>query len=152
MKFWFENKLGLHSGNHSAKSGNRKIQYGCQADILTVVSIKLTGFYPYTQAMCYWSLDPILKGKILLESGTQTVLIFKAELKLESGNQRGKSEWFDSCDRPSNLTKIGSKSSIFSARVTLQLDGWPRQIIGHLFYTTSSFVHNFKSIGELKQE
>ena len=27
---------------------------------------------------------------------------------------------------------------------------WPRKIIGHLFYTTSSFVHHFNSIGEFK--
>ena len=38
----------------------------------------------------------------------------------------------------------------FSARMTLKFDGWPRKIIGHLFYTTSSFVHHFKSIGEFK--
>ena len=38
----------------------------------------------------------------------------------------------------------------FSARVTLKFDGWPWKTIGHLFYTTSSFVHHFKSIGELK--
>ena len=36
--------------------------------------------------------------------------------------------------------------------MTLKFDGWPRKIIGHLFYTTSSFVHNFKSIGEFKLE
>ena len=28
-------------------------------------------------------------------------------------SQRGKSEGFDSCDRPSNLTQIALKSSIF---------------------------------------
>ena len=38
----------------------------------------------------------------------------------------------------------------FSARVTLKFDGWPRKTIGHFFYTTSSFVHHFKSIGEFK--
>ena len=37
----------------------------------------------------------------------------------------------------------------FSARVTVKFDGWPRKTIGH-FYTTSSFVHHFKSIGEFK--
>ena len=41
--------------------------------------------------------------------------------------QQGKSEGFDSCDRPSNLTQIGFKSSIFSARVTLKFDGWPQK-------------------------
>ena len=34
--------------------------------------------------------------------------------------------------------------------VTLKFDGWPWITIGHLFYTTPSFVHHFKSIGELK--
>ena len=38
----------------------------------------------------------------------------------------------------------------FSARVTLKFDRWPRKTIGHFLYTTSSFVHHFKSIGEVK--
>ena len=36
--------------------------------------------------------------------------------------------------------------------MTLKFDGWPRKIIGHLFYTTSNFVHHFKSFGEFKLE
>ena len=40
----------------------------------------------------------------------------------------------------------------FSACMTIKFDGWPRKIIGHLFYTTSSFVHHLKSIGEFKLE
>ena len=38
---------------------------------------------------------------------------------------------------------------VFS-RVTLQLDGWPWNTIGHLFHATSSFVHHFVAIGEFK--
>ena len=34
--------------------------------------------------------------------------------------------------------------------MTLKFDGWPRKIIGHIFFTTSSFVHHFKTICELK--
>ena len=34
----------------------------------------------------------------------------------------------------------------------LKFDGWPWKIIGHLFYTTSSFVHHFNSIGEFNLE
>ena len=64
--------------------------------------------------------------------------------------QQGKSEGFDSCDRPTNLTQIGFKSSIFSAHVTLKFDGWPRKIIWHLFYATWSFLHHFVAIGEFK--
>ena len=44
--------------------------------------------------------------------------------------------------------KIGE----FLSCVTLKFDGWPWKTIGHLFYTTSSFVHHFKSIGEFKLE
>ena len=36
--------------------------------------------------------------------------------------------------------KIGD----FLSCVTLKLDGWPWKTIGHLFYTTLSFVHHFK--------
>ena len=66
--------------------------------------------------------------------------------------KQGKSEGFDSCNRPSNLTQIGFKSSIFSARVTLKFDGWPQKTIGHLFYATLSFLHHFVAIGEYKLE
>ena len=77
--------------------------------------------------------------------------------------KQGKSEGFDSCDRPSNLAQIWSKSSIFQPVwpwnliddleiwwMTLKFDGWPRKILGHIFYTTSSFVHHIKSFGEFK--
>ena len=36
--------------------------------------------------------------------------------------------------------------------VTLKFDGWPWNTIGHLFYTTSSFVQHFVAIGEFKLE
>ena len=72
--------------------------------------------------------------------------------KIPIDHQQGKSEGFDSCDRPSNLTQIGFESSIFQPVWPLKFNGWPRKIIGHLFYTTSSFVHHFKSISEFKLE
>ena len=40
----------------------------------------------------------------------------------------------------------------FFARVTLKFDGWPRKIIRHVFYTTSSFVYHFRSISKIKLE
>ena len=40
----------------------------------------------------------------------------------------------------------------FFSRVTLQYDVWPWKTIGHLFYATSSFVHHFVAIGDLKLE
>ena len=38
----------------------------------------------------------------------------------------------------------------FLSRVTLKFDGLPWKTIGHLSYTTSSFVHHFKAIGEFQ--
>ena len=40
----------------------------------------------------------------------------------------------------------------FLSPVTSKFDGWPWKTIRHLFYTTSSFVHHFKAMGELKLE
>ena len=63
-------------------------------------------------------------------------------------DRHGKSEGFDSCERPSNLTQVGFKSPIFTARVILKFNGWHWKTIGHLFYTRSSFVHHFKAMGK----
>ena len=52
--------------------------------------------------------------------------------------KQGKSEGFDSCDRPSNLTQIGFKSSIFRP-CDLEIWWMTQKIIRHVFYTTSSF-------------
>ena len=52
----------------------------------------------------------------------------------------------------SGNAQFGSKLTIFFSRVTLKFDGWPSKTIGHLFYATSSFVHHFVAIGELKRE
>ena len=49
------------------------------------------------------------------------------------------------------LFKLDSNRQ-FSACVTLKFDGWHRQIIRHVFYTTSSFVYHFRSINEFKLE
>ena len=42
------------------------------------------------------------------------------------------------------------KNQWFFSRVTLKLDGWPWNTIGHHFCATSSFVHHFVAIVELK--
>ena len=63
------------------------------------------------------------------------VAIGELKLELQSGN-----------------AQFGSKSTIFFSRVPLQFDVWPWKTIGHLFYSTSSFVHHFVAIGDLKLE
>ena len=59
--------------------------------------------------------------------------ISEFKLELQSGN-----------------TQFGSKSANFWPCVNLKFDGWPWKIIEHLFSTTSSFVHHFTAIWELK--
>ena len=65
--------------------------------------------------------------------------------------KRGKSEGFDSCDWPSNLTQIGFKSLILRP-CDLEIWWMTLKIIWHVFYTTSSFVYHFISISEFKLE
>ena len=47
---------------------------------------------------------------------------------------------------------IWVKLDDFFSRMTLKFDRWHWKTIGHLFYATSSFVHHFLAIGELKLE
>ena len=47
---------------------------------------------------------------------------------------------------------IWFKFDDFFSRVTLKFDRWPSKTLGHLFYATSSFVHHFIAIGEVKLE
>ena len=63
--------------------------------------------------------------------------------KLLTRLEQSKSEGFDSCDRPINITQIEFKSLIFSACVILKFVG---NTILHLLYTISSFVHHFKAL------
>ena len=67
--------------------------------------------------------------------------------------EQGKSEGFESCDRPIVRKRpIWVKFGDVLSRVTLKFDGWHWKTIGHLFYATSSFVHHFLAIGDFKLE
>ena len=67
--------------------------------------------------------------------------------------QQGKSEVFESCDRPIVRKRpIWVKIGDVLYRVTLKFDGWPWKTIGHLSFAVSSFVQHFIAIGEFKLE
>ena len=51
----------------------------------------------------------------------------------------GESEGFDSCDGPTNFAQIGNKLSIFGL-CGLEIDRWPRKIIGHILLAPRSQV------------
>ena len=50
------------------------------------------------------------------------------------------------------MRPIWVKFDHFVSLVTLKFNGWPGKIMGHLSYTTSSFVYHFIAIGEFKLE
>ena len=101
---------------------------------------------------------PIGEFKLELPSGNAQFesksTIYRAEWpwNLTDELEQGKSEGFDSCDRPSNLTQIGFKSSIFQPVWPWNLMDDPKKTRGHLFYATLSFLHHFIAIGEFKLE
>ena len=67
--------------------------------------------------------------------------------------KQGKSEGFESCDRPVvRKCPIWVKIGDVLYRVTLKFDGWPWKTIGHLSFAVSSFVQDFIAIGEFKLE
>ena len=67
--------------------------------------------------------------------------------------QQGKSEGFESCDRPIVRKRpIWVKIGDVLSRVTLKFDGWPWKTKGHLSFAVSSFVQHFIAIGEFKLE
>ena len=67
--------------------------------------------------------------------------------------KQGKSEGFESCDRPIVRKRpIWVKIGDVLSRVTLKFDGWPWKTIGHLFFAVSSFVQHFMAISEFKLE
>ena len=67
--------------------------------------------------------------------------------------QQGKSEGFESCDRPIVRKRpIWVKIGDVLYRVTLKFDGWPWKTKEHLSFAVSSFVQHFIAIGEFKLE
>ena len=62
---------------------------------------------------CCWRIGSYAEGDTAayyMHGGSKAVTDF--DILVEVWKKRGKSEGFDSCDRPSNLTQIGFKSSI----------------------------------------
>ena len=91
-----------------------------------------TSIPPPTTSLCegYDNRAPLLYY-IKLCASFQIHRLFKTEVTVRKRSIR---------------VKIGD----FLFRVTLKFDGWPWKTIGHLFYTTSSFVHHFKAMSEFK--
>ena len=86
---------------------------------------------------------------------TKKLLYNKKWLRKQVWHRRkqGKSEGFESCDRPIvRKRSISVKIGDVLYRVTLKFDGWPWKTIEHLSFAVSSFVQHFIAIGEFKLE
>ena len=97
--------------------------------------------------------------KLELQSGNaqfgSNSMIFRAmwPWNLTDDPEQGKSEGFESCDRPIvRKCPIWVKIGDVLYRLTLKFDGWPWKTIGHLSFAVSSFVQHFIAIGEFKLE
>ena len=98
----------------------------------------------------------VLSYRVLANTPATSVTMASADAiskKKLCKKKQGKSEGFESCDRPivrkrSIWVKIGDVLS----RVTLKFDGWPWKTIGLLFFAVSIFVQHFIAIGEFKLE
>ena len=75
LKLKFQSKLELHSGNHA----NYRVQilknpiWPPGGAIFKVTLLKINRLLPYTQVMCQWSLNMIFKAKLKLESGNRKI-------------------------------------------------------------------------------
>ena len=102
---------------------------------------------------------PIGEFKFELQSGNaqfgskSTIFWAVWPINFTDDPQQGKSEGFESCDRPTvGKCPIWVKIGDVLYRVTLKFDGWPWKTIGHLSFAVSSFVQHFIAIGEFKLE
>ena len=83
--------------------------------------------------------------KICWMKNNRAPLLYHVKLCASLQSHRWIQTWVAVPKRPIRV-KIG----YFLSLVTLKFDGWPWKTIGHLFYTTLSFVHHFTVIGEFK--
>ena len=110
-----------------------------------------SSFVHHFVAICVFKLQ-LQSGNA--QSGSNSA-IFRAlwPWNLTDDLEQGKSEGFESCDRPIVQKRpVWVKIGDVLYRVTLKFDGWSWKTIGHLSFAVSSFVQHFIAIGEFKLE
>ena len=128
---WDAFMVGLYNGVTFAL----KVWFSCPLDLYSQSSKKVAAYFNK-------AVYPRLKGKC------QDMIFFSKWIYLLYILKQGKSQGFDSCDRPSNL-KLDSNRQFFRP-CDREIWWMTSKKIWHFFYTTSSFVHHFKSIGEFE--
>ena len=114
-------------GEFKLESQSGNAQFGWKlAVVLSRVTLKFDG-WPWN------TIGHLFYTTLSFVQHLKAIDIFK--LEVQSGN-----------------AQFGSKLVIFLSHVTLRIDKWHWITIGHLFYTTPSFMHHFKFIGEVNLE
>ena len=120
---------------------------------------KTIGHLSYPTSSFVHHFVAISEFKLELQSGNaqsgSNSKIFRAvwPWNLTDDLEQGKSEGFESCDRPIVRKRpIWIKIGDVLSHVTLRFDGWPWKTIGHLSFAVSSFVQHLIAIGEFKLE
>ena len=135
-------------------------------DLLSCVTFKFDGwpwktighlfnatssFMHHLVAICEFKLE--LQSRNAQFGSKSTIFLAVWPCNLTYDLEQGKSEGFESCDRPIVRKRpIWVKIGDVLYRVTLKFDGWPWKTIGHLSFAVSSFVQHFIAIGEFKLE
>ena len=121
--------------------------------------LKTIGHLFYATSSFVHHFVAIGEFKLELQSGNaqsrSNSTIFRAAWpwNLTDHLEQGKSEGFESCDRPIVWKRpIWVNIGDVFYRVTLKFDGWPWKTKGHLSLAVSSFVQHFIAIGEFKLE
>ena len=105
---------------------------------------------PNTPKAITWANDDLYSWRICVRYCAS--MIWTGAFHESIIREQGKSEGFESCDRPIVWKRpIWVKIGDVLYRVTLKFDG-PWKTIGHLFFAVSSFVQHFIAIGEFKLE
>ena len=153
---WIQTKVTVRKRSIRVKIG----------DLLPRVTLKFDGWPWKTIGHLFYVASSFMhhfiaigEFKLKLQSGNAQFgsksIMFSAvgPWNLTDDLQQGKSEGFESCDRPIVRKRpIWVKIRDVLSPVTLEFDGWPWKTIGHLFFAVSSSVHHFVAIGDSKLE
>ena len=90
---------------------------------------------------------PVSSGSCMTFKNHKAPLLCYFKLFASFHNHRWIQTWVI-VRKPSIWVKI----SYFLSRVTLKFDEWSRKTIGHIFFATSSFLHNFVAVCKFKRE
>ena len=156
IRWWEHSQKGVTDRRTDGRTDRQTENTICRA---AWSQLKIIGHLFYATSSFVHHFVAIGKFKLELQSGNaqsgsnRTIFLAVWPWNLPDDLEQGKSEGFESCDRPIVRKRpIWVKIGDVLYRVTLKFDEWPWKTIGHLSFAVSSFVQHFIAIGEFKLE